>query len=226
MTISLSCSELVEEVVEAWDAFLESLSGSDCFDELASLGVLFVWVSVKGFPMIEHTLWESTSGGSGSEGLGETEGLSDRKEGLHVDEWGSVDWLFSGDNTSSLGEALVDTTDGIIWALNLDEEDWLLESWFSGELGSVEHTSTGWDDLTTTSVDSIGVEGNIMDVESASSHVLFSHGTFSGGPLEGSFDGILDFLEILDGLGNINKHVWSGSVWSEAPNLLGIIGIP
>ena len=226
MTISLSCSELVEEVVEAWDAFLESLSGSDSFDKLASLGGLFVWVSVKGFPMIEHTLWESTSGGSGSEGLGETEGLSDRKEGLHVDEWGSVDWLFSGDNTSSLGEALVDTTDSVIWALNLNKEDWFLESWFSGELGSVEHTSTGRDDLTATSVDSIGVEGNIMDVESASSHVLFSHSTLSCGPLEGSLDGILNFLEILDGLGNINEQVWSGSVWSEAPNLLGIIRIP
>jgi len=226
LTISLSCSELVEEVVEAWNAFLESLSGSDALDELASLGVLFVWVSVEGFPMIEHTLWESTSGGGGSEGLSETEGLSDRKEGLHVDEWGSVDWLFSGDNTSSLGEALVDTTDGIIRALNLDEEDWLLESWFSGELGSVEHTSTGWDDLTTTSVDSIGVEGNIMDVESASSHVLFSHGSLSRGPLEGSFDGIFDFLEILNSFGHINKHIWSSCVWSEAPNLFSIIRIP
>ena len=134
MTISLSSSELVEEVVEAWDAFLESLSGSDGFDELASLGVLFVWVSIKGFPMIEHTLWESTSGGSGSEGLSENEGLSDREEGLHVDEWGSVDWLFSGDNTSSLGEALVDTTNSIIWALNLNQEDWFLESWLCSEL--------------------------------------------------------------------------------------------
>ena len=176
--------------------------------------------------MIEHTLWESTSGGCSSKGLGETEGLSDREECLHIDEWGSVDWLFSGNNTSSLGEALVDTTNSIIWALNFNQENWFLESWFCSELRSVEYTSTSWDDLTTTSVDSICMEGDIMDVESASSHVLFSHGSLSSGPLEGSFDGIFDFLEILNSFGHINKHIWSSCVWSEAPNLFSIIRIP
>ena len=38
------------------------------------------------------------------------------------------------------------------------------------------------------SVDSIGVEGHILDVESNTSHVLVSHGTLLGGPLEGGLD--------------------------------------
>ena len=125
----MSRSELIKEVVKSWDTFFETFPGSDGLDELASLGGFFKWITVKCFPMIEHALWESTSGGCSSKGLGETEGLSDREECLHIDEWGSVDWLFSGNNTSSLGEALVDTTNSIIWALNFNQENWFLESW-------------------------------------------------------------------------------------------------
>jgi hypothetical protein len=191
-----------------------------------SLGALDEGISVEEFPMIEHTLWEGTSRGGGTESLGETERLGDWKVGLHVDEWGSGDWLFSDNDTSTLGEALVDSTNGVIWALNLDEEDWLDESGCRGELASVGDTSSGWDDLTTTSVNSIGVEGNIVDVESESSEVLLSHDSLSGGPLEGGFDGILDFLEVLDGLGHIDEEVGSGGVWSEAPNLLGMVLLP
>jgi len=110
--------------------------------------------------------------------------------------------------------------------LDFDEEDRLLEFRGGCEDGSVEDSSGGGDDLTTTSVDSISMEGNILDVEAATSHVLFSEDTFFGGPLEGSFHGVLDFVEILNGLGGINEKVSSGSLGSEAPNLLGIIGVP
>ena len=121
---------------------------------------------------------------------------------------------------------MVDSTDGIIWALDLNEEDWLLESWLSGELRGIEDSSGSWDDLTTTSVDSISVESNILNVESDTSHALLSHDSLLGGPLECSLHGVLDLLEILDGLGGIDQHVWTGGVWTEAPDLLGIIRIP
>jgi len=75
-------------------------------------------------------------------------------------------------------------------------------------------------------MDSISMEGGIMDVESASSHVLFGHNTFFGGPLEGGFDGILNFVKVLDGLGDIDHHVGTSSLGSETPNLKCIIGVP
>ena len=44
--------------------------------------------------------------------------------------------------------------------------------------------------------------------------------------MESSFAGVLDFIEILDSLGLINKKVRTSSFWTEAPNLLGIIDVP
>ena len=142
--------------------------------------------------------------------------------GLHLYEWSSGNWLFSNNDTSSLSECLVDWSNAVIWGLDLTKEDWLLESWCRDKLTSVEDSSGGWDDLTTSSVDSIGMKGDIMDIESASSHVLITENTFLGSPLESSLKGILDFVQELDSLSNINEAVWSVVVWSIAPNLGGI----
>jgi len=176
--------------------------------------------------MVEDALREGSSGSGGSEGLGESEGLSDGKVGLHVDERGSGNRLFSDNDTSSGGEALVDSTDSFFRALDLDEEDRLLESGGSNELRGVEDSSGSGDELTTTSVDSISMEGNILDVESDTSHVLFDEDTFLGGPVEGGFHGVLNFVKVLDSLGGINKDVRSGGLGSETPDLESIIGVP
>jgi hypothetical protein len=173
--------------------------------------------------MIEDALREGSSGGSGSESLGETEGLSYGQVSLHVDERSSGDWLLGDDDTSSLGKGLIDTTDDIIRSLDLTKENWLLEFRHSSELTSVHDSSSGRHNLTSTSMDSISMEGDIMDVESDTSHVLFAHGTFFGSPLEGRVDGVLDLIEELSTLGNINKNVGSVSVGTETPNLLGFI---
>jgi hypothetical protein len=134
--------------------------------------------------------------------------------------------LFTNNDTSSLGKSLINTSHSIIWGLDLAHEDWLDESWLSSELSSVQDSSGSWDDLTTTSVDSISVKGNIHNVESNTSHVLLSHDCFFGGPLEGSFARVLNFVKILDGFGLINKKVWTCGLWTEAPDLSGIIDIP
>jgi len=176
--------------------------------------------------MVEDTLGEGTSGSGGTEGLGETEGLGDGKVGLHHDEGSSGNGLFSDNDTSSGGEALVDTTDGILGALDLNEEDRLLESGGGEELRSVHDTSGGGDELTTTSVDSIGMEGNILEVESDTSHVLFDEDTFLGGPVEGGFHGVLNFVKVLDSLGGIDEDVRSGGLGSETPDLKSIIRVP
>mmetsp|Transcript_42646 Transcript_42646/g.56307 ORF Transcript_42646/g.56307 Transcript_42646/m.56307 type:complete len:802 (-) Transcript_42646:104-2509(-) len=176
--------------------------------------------------MIEDALREGTAGGGGAEGLGETEGLGDGEEGGHVDERGTLDGVLRLNNTSSLGEALVDATDGVIGALDLDLEDGLDESGGSGQLGGVEDASGGGHDLATTSVDSIGVESNIHDVEADTAHLLVADSTLLGGPLEGGLHGVLDFVEVLHLLGGINEQVGAGGLGTEAPDLLGIVGIP
>jgi len=222
----LNYSQFIDEVVEGWNTWLETLSLSNSFDDFVGLGSDLEWITAHELPMIEDALWEGSSGGGGSEDLGETEGLSDWEVSLHVDEWGSDNWLLRDDDTSSLGHGLVNGTDAVIWGLDLAEEDWLLEFWFGGELRSEHDSSGGWHDLTSTSVDGIGVEGDIVEVVSDTSHVLVAHSTFSGGPLEGRLHGVLDFGKELSSLGGIDKKVWSVGVWAEAPDLEGIGLVP
>lgn len=219
-------SELVDEVVEGWHASAETLSGTDGIDEDRGLAAFFLGIASELLPMREDALGEGTARSGGAEGLSETEGLGDRKEGLHVDERGSLDGLLLVDDTSTLGEALVDTTNGVIGALDLDLEDGLDEPGASGELSGVEDTTSGRHDLATTSVDSIGVESDVHDVEANTAHLLVSHTTLLGGPLEGSLHGVLDFKEVLNLLGGVNEEVSTGGFWAERPDLLGIIGIP
>jgi len=145
---------------------------------------------------------------------------------LHLDERGSSNWLFTDNNTSSLGQGLIDSTNGIIWSLDIDEEDWLLEHWFGSKLTCVEASSSSWDDLTTTSMDGISMKGNIIDIESDTSHVLITKNTLFGGPLEGSFVRVLDFTQELDTLSGFNEHVWSISIWSIAPDFCSISLVP
>jgi len=125
-----------------------------------------------------------------------------------------------------LGKSLIDWSDNIIWGLDLNQEDWLLEFWDGGQLASIDDSSASWEDLTSTSMDGIGVKGDIVDVISASSHVLVTENTFSRSPLESGLNGILDFVKELDSLSGINNNVWSIVVWSIAPNLGGIGLIP
>jgi hypothetical protein len=137
-----------------------------------------------------------------------------------------LDGLFTVNDTSALSETTVNATYCIIRALNFNEEDWLLEAGLGSEFGSEEHTSGSWGNLTTASVDSISVEGNILDVEADTSHVFVSQNTLFGGPLEGCLAGVLDFSHELALLGNINQQVSTCSLGTEAPNLLCIIRVP
>lgn len=114
------CSKFINKVLKEWDSGLESLSLSDALNDGVGLGGWIKGISVHLIPMGEDALWEGSSGSGGSEGLSETEGLSDWKVSLHLDEWGSGNWLFTDNNSSSLGEDLIDWTNAVIWALDLD----------------------------------------------------------------------------------------------------------
>ena len=176
--------------------------------------------------MVEHHLGEGLARGSLSEIGVEAEGLHDGEVGLDGEERSAGALLLVEDVTTTAGKDTVDTTHGLLGDLDLDKEDGLKESGLGQESGGVEHTTSGGDELTATTVDGIGVEGNIEDVEADGAHGLLGNGTLAGGPLETGDDGILDFVEVLDGLGLVDEQVGTGGVGAEGPDLTGVGDIP
>lgn len=115
------------------------------------------------------------------------------------------------------------------------------------ELSGVADSSSGGDDLTTTSVNGIGVKletssacaqriikdnrnekaySTVEDVESDTSHRLLSNTTLFGSPLEGSNTRVLDFVHVLNSLGTVKEDVRTGSVGTETPDLPSLGNIP
>lgn len=75
-------------------------------------------------------------------------------------------------------------------------------------------------------MNSVGVKGNVHNVELDASHVLIRDSTLLGSPLEGSFHGVLDLIEVLDGGGLIEENVGTGGVGTEAPDLECVVLVP
>lgn len=75
-------------------------------------------------------------------------------------------------------------------------------------------------------MNSVGVELNIEDVESDSSHALFGEDSFLGDPLEGAFHVILDFGEVLHGGGLVDEKVGAGVFGTEGPEFSGVMLFP
>jgi len=70
--------------------------------------------------MVEHALGEGLSGGVRAQFSVEAEGLGDREEGLDSEHGCSGALLFGEDLAATLVQARVDTTNGVLRALNLD----------------------------------------------------------------------------------------------------------
>ena len=66
--------------------------------------------------------------------------------------------------------------------------------------GSTDDTASSGDDLTATTVNGIGVESHIVDVEADTADVLVAENTLLGGPLESSNDAVLDLEKVLEGM--------------------------
>lgn len=229
MSIRADCRrlQLVVEVLNTWNLNLDTLALTHLLDDGTDLGGSVKWGSTwKDLPMVEDGLWEGLSGGVGAEISVEAEGLHNWEVSLDGEEWGSWTLLLSKDVTTTAGKDTVDTTHGGLWNLNLDQEDWLEESWLGEKSGGEENATGSWDDLSTTSVDGISVEGNIHDVEADRAHWLLSNWTLTGSPLETGDNGILDLVKVLDGLGLVNEDVGTVGVWTETPDLTGVSDIP
>merc|ERR1711939_715135 len=207
--------QLVVVVLVAWHLRLDTLPLPHVGDDLARHGGgverAATW---EHLPVVEHGLREGLATGVG------------RQVGVDGEQRGTRALGLLEDVTTSPGQHTVDTTHGLLRHLDLDQEDRLHETRVGKESRSVEHTTSGGDDLATTTVDGIGVEGNIHDVEADGTHRLLGNGTFLGSPLETRDDGVLDFVQVLDSLGLVNQQVGAVRVRTEAPNLTGIGNVP
>lgn len=110
--------------------------------------------------MVEHALRESLARRRSTELTVEAERLHDGEVGLDGEHGGSGALLFAEDLTTALVEDGVDTADGVLRALDLDEVDGLLETGGREQAGGVADTTASGDDLSSTTVNGIGVELN------------------------------------------------------------------
>ena len=138
---------------------------------------------------------------------GESEGLGNGEVSLDGEHGGSGPLLLSEDVSTTPVKDSVDSSDGVLRALDLDEVDGLEETGGGEQLRCVTDSATDRDDLTTSTVNGIGVESNIEDVESDGTHVLLADGTLLGGPLEGGDTRVLDLSHELNSLGGVNEQV-------------------
>jgi hypothetical protein len=180
----------------------------------------------QNLPVVEDRLGEGLSGGGLAQVTVEAERLQDGEVSLDVEQRSTRPLLLVEDVTTTAGKDTVHTTHGLLGHLNLDEVDRLEKSRFSKQGSGVQDTTSGRDDLTTTTVNGISVEGDIEDVEADGAHRLLGNGTLTGSPLETGHDGILDFVQVLNSLGLVNQQVGAGTVGTEAPNLSGVSDIP
>lgn len=176
--------------------------------------------------MVEHGLGEGLSGGGGTQVTVEAEGLNDGQVGLDGEQRSTRALLLTEDDTTSPGKHTVDTTHGLLGHLDLTQEDGLLQGWLGKQGGGVHDTTSSRHDLAGTTVNRISVEGDIKDVPADGSHGLLGNGTLAGSPLETGDDGVLDFVEVLDGLGLVNQQVGAVGVRTEGPDLTGVGDVP
>lgn len=86
----------------------------------------------------------------------------------------------------------------VLRALNFAQVDGFHEPGSCRKNGGIQAATGSGDDLATTTVDSVSVKGDVVDVEANATHVLIAEHTFLGGPLEASDDGVLDFVKVLN----------------------------
>ena len=108
--------------------------------------------------MVKYSLGEGLAGGVRAELTVEAEGLGDREVRLDREHGRSRALLLREDLATTLVETRVDTTNGVLRALDLDEVDGLLERGLGEQARGVADTAGGGDDLSSTTVNGIGVK--------------------------------------------------------------------
>ena len=108
--------------------------------------------------------------------------------GFDVEHGCSLNLVLLDNVTTTFSQTSVDTSNGSLGTLDLTQVHRLQESGYSRQDTSVHHTTASREDLASTTMDRISVQGNILDVNSDSTHVLLTKDTLVRGPLESRHD--------------------------------------
>ena len=114
--------------------------------------------------MVKHALREGSARRGQSECVRQSERLRNRQVSSHVCQRSALDGLLGLYLSAALREALVDSTDGVARALDLHEEDRLLEARLGCQLSRVHCSASRWNDLVATSVGVVLMRHHIHDV--------------------------------------------------------------
>mmetsp|Transcript_80806 Transcript_80806/g.142407 ORF Transcript_80806/g.142407 Transcript_80806/m.142407 type:complete len:580 (+) Transcript_80806:219-1958(+) len=220
------CLQLLVEVLQTRNLRLQTLALARLEDNRTRRAAAVKGITREDLPVVKHALREGLSSSVLAKVTSETEGLLHRQVGLDVVDGSTGTVLLTLDNTTTLVQHGVDTAHARLNSLDLNQEDRLHHPGLASQLAGIEVATSGGDHLSTTTVDSISVHSQILQVPTHTTHVLIAHDTFLGGPLPGSNEGILDFGQIGNTLGLVGDDVGTRGIRTEAPNLTSISNVP
>lgn len=157
--------QAVEVPVEGGDVLHEALPLAHFPYDLVRLGALGLRISAHLLPVVEHALREGFAAGVGAKVLGEAERLHNGKVRLQRHHGGSRALLLSEHVSATLGQHTVAAAHRVLRARDLAQEHRLKEHGGCREHRRVHHATGGGHDLAHTTVDGIGVENHIQEVE-------------------------------------------------------------
>jgi len=221
-----SCSKLVQVVRENWHCDLDMLALADLQDHLFHFAALLHAIAGQVIPMVENALWEGLTTGLLTQGSHETKGLGNGEVGLGLNEWCALSWVLLKDHATTQIQCVVHTTHHILRACDFNKENGFLQSGGGCQLRSKANSACGRHQLTCTTMDRVGVERDILDVEADAAHVFLAKWALFSNPLEARVHVLLDLVQILHSLRFINDQVRTLSLRAIAPDLECRIVIP
>lgn len=127
--------------------------------------------------MVKHALRERLSSGVRPQVSGEAERLVHRQVGLDHEHGRAGDLHLLEHVASSPVQHAVDTSDGHLGALDLALVHGLHEARRCSQQTRVQAAPSRWNDLAATSVDGVGVQCHVVDVETYTTQVFFRQDT-------------------------------------------------
>mmetsp|Transcript_18805 Transcript_18805/g.38200 ORF Transcript_18805/g.38200 Transcript_18805/m.38200 type:complete len:850 (-) Transcript_18805:55-2604(-) len=218
--------ELVLVAIEGGDLNGETLPLADSGNNLIPELALSERVTLNKLPMVEHALGEGLSCSLRTEIRIEAEGLSHGQVCLDVVQGGTRALVLLEHVATAPVQARVDSTHGLLRALDLNKEHRLHELGAGDHLGGVHDTAGRGDDLAATTVDGIRVHGYVEDREADTTHVLLADHALLCHPVEPSNNGILHLIQVLHSLGAVDHQVGPHDVRTEGPDLASNVHIP
>ena len=137
--------------------YLETFASTDGLDHILELATLLERCAVHELPMVEHRLGERLSTSCLAEITVEAERLHDGEIRLHGEHRCADTLLLREYLSSPLVQYRIDTANGVLWALNLDEVHGFLHTGRCEQTCSIRHTTTCRDNLSSSTMNGVGM---------------------------------------------------------------------